>query len=231
MVSCDIGGGHATGRNANRPECSRREKIKGVIQMAKVTGPLMSISASGKIADTLVFGSWKGRNVVRQYIVPANPQSDAQGHVRAAMLAISKGLKAVENSSSGGAGDSQLFLLFLNKAPAGLNWNAFISQLVMAACSDAGAFSSDLFQGLVTEYGAVTAAAKTILDNGATALGLTAHTFGYGYTTTMAAGFQLYLIAKAAYLGAVSSAAPFSVDPADYTDANATAFVAACSAT
>ena len=191
----------------------------------------MSLSASGKVADTLVFGQWKGRNVVRQYIVPANPQSDAQGHVRAAMLAISKGVRAVENTSSGGSGDSPLFLLFLNKAPAGLNWNAYISQLIMAACSDAGAFSSDLFAALVTEYGAMTPAAKTALDNGATTLGLTAHTFGYGYTTPMTAGFQLYLIAKAAYLGAVSSQAPFNVDPADYTDANATAFVAACSAT
>ena len=35
----------------------------------------MSMSASGKIADAIVYFTWKGRNVVRQWLVPANPQS------------------------------------------------------------------------------------------------------------------------------------------------------------
>ena len=50
--------------------------------MAKVTGPLMSMSASGKLADAIVFFTWKGRNVVRQYLIPSNPQSTAQGDQR-----------------------------------------------------------------------------------------------------------------------------------------------------
>ena len=50
--------------------------------MAKVTGPLMSMSASGKIADAIVFFSWKGVNVVRQWLKPANPQSTGQGDRR-----------------------------------------------------------------------------------------------------------------------------------------------------
>lgn len=50
--------------------------------MAKVTGPLMSMSASGKLADAIVFFTWKGRNVVRQYLIPSNPKSTAQGDQR-----------------------------------------------------------------------------------------------------------------------------------------------------
>jgi len=50
--------------------------------MAKVTGPLMSMTASGKLADTLVFFSWKGISTVRQWLVPANPQSADQGDIR-----------------------------------------------------------------------------------------------------------------------------------------------------
>ena len=50
--------------------------------MAKVTGPLMSISASGKLADSIVFFGWKGIQVVRQWLKPANPQSFAQGDQR-----------------------------------------------------------------------------------------------------------------------------------------------------
>jgi len=46
--------------------------------MAKLTAPLFSFGASGKLADSLVFGSWKGLNIVRKYVIPANPQSDAQ---------------------------------------------------------------------------------------------------------------------------------------------------------
>lgn len=50
--------------------------------MAKVTGPLLSLGASGKIADTLVFSSWKGLRTARSYVVPANPQSAAQSTQR-----------------------------------------------------------------------------------------------------------------------------------------------------
>lgn len=46
--------------------------------MAKTTAPLLSFGASGKLADTLVFGRWKGVDYARQYVVPANPQSSAQ---------------------------------------------------------------------------------------------------------------------------------------------------------
>lgn len=50
--------------------------------MAKVTGPLYSMSASGKLADAMVFFGWKGVNVVRGWVKPANPQSDDQGDNR-----------------------------------------------------------------------------------------------------------------------------------------------------
>lgn len=53
--------------------------------MAKVTGPLMSMSASGKLADAIVFFTWKGRNIVRQWLKPANPQTTQQGDVRIMM--------------------------------------------------------------------------------------------------------------------------------------------------
>lgn len=46
--------------------------------MAIVKGPLFSLSASGKIADSLVFMTWKGINDVRKYVIPANPNSANQ---------------------------------------------------------------------------------------------------------------------------------------------------------
>lgn len=50
--------------------------------MAKITGPLMSLSASGTIADTLTFSSWKGIPYARTRVIPANPQSAEQTNTR-----------------------------------------------------------------------------------------------------------------------------------------------------
>jgi len=46
--------------------------------MARVTGPLMSLSARGSIAGTLVFADWKGIDYARQHVIPANPNSSGQ---------------------------------------------------------------------------------------------------------------------------------------------------------
>ncbi|GAI67502.1 unnamed protein product [marine sediment metagenome] len=50
--------------------------------MAKLTGPLFSLGAAGAVGKTLVYFGWKGLNVVRQYVVPANPQTKPQGTQR-----------------------------------------------------------------------------------------------------------------------------------------------------
>lgn len=46
--------------------------------MAKVKAPLFGFSASGKLADSLVYMKWKGLDTVRSYVIPANPKSDDQ---------------------------------------------------------------------------------------------------------------------------------------------------------
>jgi len=46
--------------------------------MAKLKAPLLSLGATGKLASTLVFSTWKGLKTAREYVVPANPQSAAQ---------------------------------------------------------------------------------------------------------------------------------------------------------
>lgn len=50
--------------------------------MAKLTGPLFSLDARGKLGSALVFIGWKGIKTVRQWLKPANPQSADQGDVR-----------------------------------------------------------------------------------------------------------------------------------------------------
>lgn len=50
--------------------------------MAKVSGPLLSLSASGQIAKTQVASHWKGIAYMRRYAVPANPQTAGQTMTR-----------------------------------------------------------------------------------------------------------------------------------------------------
>lgn len=52
--------------------------------MARVGGPLMSLSASGTIADTLTYSGWKGIPYVRTRVIPANPRSTEQTKTRTA---------------------------------------------------------------------------------------------------------------------------------------------------
>jgi hypothetical protein len=46
--------------------------------MSKVTAPLLSFGASGQIAKSLVFGTWKGVPYSRRYVIPSNPRSADQ---------------------------------------------------------------------------------------------------------------------------------------------------------
>jgi len=51
--------------------------------MVKVWAPALSLDASGTLADALTFSKWKGRNYVRERVIPANPKSGPQVGVRA----------------------------------------------------------------------------------------------------------------------------------------------------
>ena len=46
--------------------------------MAKLKGPLFSLGASQKLGNALVYFPWKGLNVVREYVIPANPRTSGQ---------------------------------------------------------------------------------------------------------------------------------------------------------
>lgn len=58
--------------------------------MARVTGPLMSMDASGTIAGAIVFSRWKGLPYVRRHAIPSNPRSFKQVSMRAMMTFLSR---------------------------------------------------------------------------------------------------------------------------------------------
>jgi hypothetical protein len=50
--------------------------------MAKVTGPLLSLDASGSVASTITFSRWKGVNYVRQRVIPTYSNTFKQSAIR-----------------------------------------------------------------------------------------------------------------------------------------------------
>lgn len=58
--------------------------------MALVNGPLFSLGASGQLGKAIVYSKWKGRDYVREYVIPANPKTLAQHLQRGILTALSR---------------------------------------------------------------------------------------------------------------------------------------------
>jgi len=187
--------------------------------MAKVDGPLFSLEARGKIGDAAVFFPWKGRHVVRQWLKPTNPKSDLQGYVRAALKAIGKWVAKVAIGSNIHSGATA-------KAPAGLNWNAWLMGGYLLLNQSGGAFKTSSFQDLVDEYSSLVGSVLTAFKTEATNLGLADFALSYGYTANIEAGFQLYAGAKACYERSIYTTAPYNTDPASWDVSDVTDFAA-----
>lgn len=195
--------------------------------MAKVDGPLMSLEARGKIADAIVFFPWKGRHAVRQWLKPTNPQKTLMGYVRASLRAIGKEIKVIACIAKGSAVDSKLYNGIVVKTPAGLNWNAFHAQGILAQFIVAGAFATTAFAAAIAKYS--THSAKAAWDTQGTALGIVDYAFPYGYTTNLSAGCQLFFGALAAFANLASWGAAYTLDPGviSYAASNIDAFATA----
>jgi len=102
--------------------------------MAKLTGPLFSLDASGKYGGAIVFSKWKGRNYARQLVTPANPQSADQETARNAVRVAGQAQKWV-NANTQINGDLTLTDLAEIKAvtPAGYAWNGELTKAIIGS--------------------------------------------------------------------------------------------------
>jgi len=184
--------------------------------MAKTTGPLFSISASGTIAKAMVFGTWKGRNVVRRWVVPENPESTLQGYLRAAVKAIGKWVAKVAAIPAGDATNSVIYKACTATCAGDENWNAYIAKGFLDTIIVGGAVNTSNFTALVAEYSALSTAVKAAWASDATLLGLADMSFGYGYTTNIPAGLILYMGAKACVAKGIIGTAPYNTGVASW---------------
>jgi hypothetical protein len=132
--------------------------------MAKVTGPLMSLDASGAFGGTLVFGKWKGRPTVRQLVTPSNPNTAFQ-IISRNYFRISAAVQTFVNKTLL-KGDGRLLTdkaIAIAAAPSGYAWNGNMVK-VMIGPSGATALAHR------TAYAAFSGPQKGAYDTAALAL-------------------------------------------------------------
>ena len=178
--------------------------------MARVTGPLMSMEASGTIGKTLTFANWVGRQYVRRWTRPSNPQTADQMEQRNAFSIIGVGVswanKCPQINSSTTKTDE---VAFREKTPSGMRWNGYI-QKVLTGSGAAGYKAAKLaWDALLNKAGWEAAA------NGLTPPVPSAPQYLEGGATDTAAtpGEVLFIMNYGLYLIGASSAAPTGTPP------------------
>jgi hypothetical protein len=176
--------------------------------MAKVTGPLYSMSASGSIGKAMVHFPWKGISVVREWLKPSNPQSADQGDVRLVLGGLGQSTRCVEATSLYRE-DAKLV------AASGQTWvSALVKYIIANYMVDATAFEAEYtaFQAHAEKAAFIASAADLNLADFDVAYKGTAHTFS--------AGMQLYELAKYGIAKRNSVEGAFDRSPYDTAIAN-----------
>lgn len=148
--------------------------------MAKVKGPLMSLEASGTVGGTITFDK---RGFVRQRVIPANPQSEAQGNVRQMLLGTQRALSLL---------GAAVIAAVKTIAPTSYRWNAYLLQQVL------GPGNSE-FEAARTAFNALGASDRANWNARATALGISEQTIPYATDAPVSPGLALFAISRALF--------------------------------
>lgn len=176
--------------------------------MAKTTGPLLSLSASGTIGKALTYKSWKGINVCSIKSSPSNPQTLTQMLNRGFFAAGGKITKKADLT-----GDVVTFVKTI--VPAGQSWASFFISEVMGT-QNVNIIAAKAAYELVGN-----AATKAIFDDAALQAGIEAVDLDGTANTQVPAGLSLF----AAYSGSYRLGDPTAPDvPISATEAHVFAY-------
>lgn len=131
---------------------------------AKVTGPLMSLDASGTVGKTCTFSKWKGRNYVRLRVTPMNPQSEGQQDARIRTGSIGRAMSIIARPFEGSLG-AQFYVDAKEAAPAGQSWVSYAIRTILGS-----AFST--YDDNASEFAGVTTPNDGYYDDAAEDVGL-----------------------------------------------------------
>lgn len=152
--------------------------------MARVTGPLMSMTASGTVGKIATFSKWNGQAYVRTRVIPFNLNSTGQQTVRSILGTLAKACRAVLTYTMDTAvpkTGSPFFVAAVAATPTGQSWISYLQQVI-----------NPNFATLVSAYGALDSTHKGYWNTAAVAIGLASYTDKADVAHT--AGEQLYLL-------------------------------------
>lgn len=177
------------------------------------------MTASGKIADAMVFFSWKGTSVVRQWLIPKNKMSADQGDQRLIMGATGRACGAVKPTS---AFEASLYAAV--NVPNDQTRQSYLVKKIIQTFLPTIASLGTLYD----EFAAHTALAD--FQAAGVTLGLSDFDVPYkGYTHAFSGGEQVYLLAKiSTFLG--FAGVPYTVAIADWTTVQIDLLIAALAA-
>lgn len=155
--------------------------------MAKVTGPLYSMSASGKLADAMVYFGWKGINVVRGWVKPANPRVGSQGDQRIMVGGTGRAVGEIKKEMA-----FAQQLIDLKLIPGGQTKQSFMVKYIL----DHYLIDATAYAAMLAELSAHTRKLEfgTAADN----LGIVEFDLTYADVAAYNKSLGLYLIAKTA---------------------------------
>lgn len=92
--------------------------------MAVLKAPLLSLGASQQLGKALVFFAWKGLNVVREYVIPSNPNTTLQQTQRGYITAAVADIHAAQAHATGplGSTDVMAYALWASVVKAATTW-------------------------------------------------------------------------------------------------------------
>lgn len=110
--------------------------------MTKVFAPALSLDASGTIGDAITFSKWKGRNYIRERVIPANPKSGLQVGFRSMFKFLAQNwaaLTTVEKATWNALADASVISEFNAYMAANQNrWRRFNSPTQDTPATEAG---------------------------------------------------------------------------------------------
>lgn len=128
--------------------------------MAKTTGPLFSLTASGTVGKTITYSNWKGRPYVRRRVIPLNPMLAGQMAVRNALRAIAQSIVWANLTTSVCPTSTPTDKLKIAAVtPDGLAWNGHFLGKAIGVNLDAYTAAQALWAAFTTEKATWDAAA------------------------------------------------------------------------
>lgn len=113
--------------------------------MAKVVAPLMSLEATGKFADAMVFQKGRGgKSIARIKKDPSNPNTEAQKSHRQKMAAGGKAIRATGNMSVGKT-------FFASRITGENTWATVLSSSIIATFDEVKTYATNPANNAVVE--------------------------------------------------------------------------------